>query len=214
MADSTPGVTHAIMSFTSTPSEQTDEDGVRFGRTLIQTVAGELPEQAVDGIACPANRRGVMGAGAAGAVRLAGGMEVEREAMAAAPLTIGTAVATTAGDLSAHGVRVILHAVVSDMLGAPTREDIIKQATADVLRLADRQRVRALALPPLGAGLGPGRVPTSRVWELMIEETVAYLRRFTSRLERIVLVTRFPDEAEELTRMLRIAREHWWGLRG
>lgn len=199
---------------TTIRADKTDGDGVRFGRTLILAVAGELPMQPVDGLACPANRRGVMGAGAAGAVRLAGGMAVEREAMASAPLTIGTAVATAAGELSAHGVRVILHAVVSDKLGAPTREDIIKQATADVLRLADRERVRALALPPLGAGLGPGRLPTSRVWELMIEETVAYLRRFTSRLERIVLVTRFPDEAEELTRMLRIAREHWWGLRG
>lgn len=200
--------------FTTIRAEQSEEEGVRFGRTLIQTVAGELPAQPVDGLACPANRRGVMGAGAAGAVRLAGGMEIERAAMAHAPLAIGTAVATTAGELSAHGVRVILHAVVADVLGAPTREDIIKQATADVLRLADRERVRALALPPLGAGLGPGRLPTSRVWELMIEEIVAYLRRFTSRLERIILVTRFPDESEELTRMLRIAREHWWGLRG
>jgi O-acetyl-ADP-ribose deacetylase (regulator of RNase III) len=154
-----------------------------------------------------------MGAGAAGAVRLAGGMEVEREAMAAAPLTMGTAVATTSGDLAARGVRVIFHAVVSDRLGAPTREDIVQQATTDLLRLADRQRVRALALPPIGAGLGPGRLPTARVWELMIEEIVAYLRRFTSRLERIILVTRFPDEAEEVTRLLRVAREHWWGLR-
>lgn len=199
--------------FTSTSLEQSDEDGIRFGRTLIRTVAGELTAQPVDAIACPANRRGVMGAGAAGAVRLAGGMEVEREAMAAAPLTMGTAMATTAGDLAARGVRVVLHAVVSDRLGAPTREDIVQQATADVLRLADRQRLRSLALPPIGAGLGPGRLPTARVWELMIEEIVAYLRRFTSRLERIILVTRFPDEAEEVTRLLRVAREHWWGLR-
>ncbi len=200
-------------SFTSMPIDHADEDGIRFGRTLIQTVAGKLAAQPVDAIACPANRRGVMGAGAAGAVRLAGGMEVEREAMAAAPLTMGTAVATTSGDLAARGVRVIFHAVVSDRLGAPTREDIVQQATTDLLRLADRQRVRALALPPIGAGLGPGRLPTARVWELMIEEIVAYLRRFTSRLERIILVTRFPDEAEEVTRLLRVAREHWWGLR-
>jgi hypothetical protein len=46
----------------------------------------------------------------------------------------------------------------------------------------------------------------------MIEEIVAYLRRFTCRLDRIALAQHDPREAEEIRRALIEARELWWGL--
>lgn len=189
-----------------------ESQGVRFGRTLIVPVSGPALDQDVQAIACPANRRGVMGAGITGQIRMAGGIEIEREAMAQAPLTIGSAVSTTAGALGERGVRVIIHAIVSDALGAPTRLDIVRDATGAVLREADRARVRSLLLPPLGSGMGPGRLPAGTVAVAMIEETVAYLRRFTSRLDRIVLPQHDPREAEEIRQALIEARELWWGL--
>jgi len=187
--------------------------GVRFGRTLIVPVTGSALEQDVQAIACPANRRGVMGAGITGQIRLAGGIEIEREAMAQAPLTIGSAISTTAGGLEARGVRIIIHAIVADALGAPTRLDIVRSAAGAVLREADRKRVKSLLLPPLGSGLGPGRLPAGTVAVAMIEETVAYLRRFTCRLDRIVLPQHDPREAEEIKQALIEARELWWGLK-
>ncbi|HSH22261.1 MAG TPA: macro domain-containing protein, partial [Candidatus Caenarcaniphilales bacterium] len=78
--------------------------GIIFGRTVLQAVAGTVLNVGADGIVCPANRRGVMGVGVAGAVRLAGGVEIEREAMAAAPLAVGTAIVTGPGELAARGV--------------------------------------------------------------------------------------------------------------
>ena len=188
------------------------EGGVRVGRTVVRAVAGELLDVAADAIVCPANRRGVMGVGAAGAVRIAGGVEIEREAMAAAPLTVGTAVATGPGRLVDRGVRVIIHAVVADALGAPTRPDIVRQATSEALKLADRHRARTLALPPLGVGLGPGRLSTESVAALTIEEILAHLRRFSSRLERIVLVARADEEADDLSALLLEARQYWWSI--
>src|SRR5680860_327337 len=126
--------------------------GVRFGRTFILPVADPVLDQQVQAIVCPANRRGVMGAGITGRIRMAGGIEIEREAMAQAPLAIGSAISTTAGALDAQGVRCIIHAVVSDVLGTPTRLDIVRNATAAALREADRMRVKSVLLPPLGSG--------------------------------------------------------------
>jgi O-acetyl-ADP-ribose deacetylase (regulator of RNase III) len=187
--------------------------GVRFGRTLIVPAAGSVLEQQVQAIVCPANRRGVMGAGIAGQIRMAGGIEIEREAMALAPLAIGSAISTTAGTLIGRGVTTIVHAVVSDALGSPTRLDIVRTATSAALTEADRRRVKSLLLPPLGSGLGPGRLPAGSVTAAMIEETVAYLRRFTSRCDRIVLAQYDPREAEDVLQALREARDLWWGLK-
>lgn len=191
-----------------------DPAGVRFGRTLVVTSHADALHQNVQSIACPANRRGVMGAGIAGAIRIAGGIEIEREAMARAPLSIGTAIATTSGMLSERGVRCIIHAVVSDALGAPTRRDIVAHATSSVLEQADQQRVRSLLIPPLGVGLGPGRLAGTAVTEVMIEEIVAHLRRFQSRMDTIVMLQQDPRESAFVEDALEEARRLFWESRG
>jgi O-acetyl-ADP-ribose deacetylase (regulator of RNase III) len=180
---------------------------------VIVPAAGSVLDQQVQAIVCPANRRGVMGAGIAGQIRMAGGIEIEREAMAQAPLTIGSAISTTAGTLLERGVTTIVHAVVSDALGSPTRIDIVRSATSAALAEADRRRVKSLLLPPLGSGLGPGRLPAGSVTVAMIEETVAHLRRFTSRCDRIVLAQYDSRDAEDVLQALREARDLWWGLK-
>lgn len=189
-----------------------DEPGVRFGRTLVLPMAASVFDLKVDALVSPANRRGVMGVGVAGLIRLQGGAEIEREAMAHAPLTLGTAISTTAGNLAGQGTRAIIHAVISDALGSPTREDTVRRATTAALELADRSRMRTVALPPLGSGPGPGRFGSEAVFLMMIEEIVAHLRRFTSRLDRIVLVCRDEREARALEHALTEARRLWWGL--
>jgi O-acetyl-ADP-ribose deacetylase (regulator of RNase III) len=199
------------MNRSLTPVEESS--GVRFGRTLIVPTIGDLFDQEVQAIVCPANRRGVMGAGIAGRVRLAGGIDIEREAMAQAPLAVGAAVSTGAGALAGRGVKAVIHAVVSDALGAPTRIDIVQSATAAALKEADRLRVRSLLMPPLGSGLGSGRLPSGTVSAAMIEEIVAHLRRFTCRLERIVLSQSDAREAETIRKALLEARGLWWGLK-
>lgn len=188
------------------------EPGVRFGRTLVVPSAESLLTLGVQGIVSPANRRGVMGVGVAGSIRLQGGAEIEREAMARAPLAMGTALVTASGKLAERGTAAIIHAVTSDALGATTREDVIRKATTAALEAADRARIRSIAMPPLGTGPGPRRFNSDTVLLLMIEEIVAYLRRFTSRLDRIMLVCRDAKEALELENALVEARRLWWGL--
>lgn len=190
-----------------------DQAGVRFGRTTVVTSHADVLDYEVQAIVCPANRRGVMGAGIAGTLRLAGGIDIEREAMAQAPLTIGTAIATTSGSLSERGVQCIIHAIVSDALGAPTRKDIVAHATSSALEQADRQRVKSLLIPPLGSGLGPGRLAGRTVTEVMIEEIIAHLRRFRSRMDTIVLHQQDRRESEFVREALEEARRLFWEVR-
>lgn len=190
-----------------------DEPGVRFGRTLVIPAAGSVFDHGVEAIVCPANRRGVMGVGIAGRIRLQGGAEIEREAMQKSPITMGDAIVTTSGRLVEHGTKAIIHAVISDALGAPTREKTIRRATLSALECADRHRIRSLSMPPLGTGPGTGRFQSDTVSLMMIEEIVAHLRRFTSRLDRIVLVCRDEREVQDLEHALAEARRLWWGLR-
>jgi O-acetyl-ADP-ribose deacetylase (regulator of RNase III) len=202
----------ALASMNRTMTPETRSNGVRFGRTTIVAATGDFFEHEVDAIVSPANKRGVMGAGVAGRIRLAGGIEIERAAMAKAPLAIGTAIATTSGDLASRGIRTVIHAVVSDGLGAPTRLDIVRTATSATLVAADRQRVRSLLLPLLGAGLGTGRLPGGTVSPAMIEEMVAHMRRHGCRLDRIVLHLADSREADTNHHLLLEARDLWWGI--
>ena len=65
---------------------------------------GDIARVEADAIANAANDRLWMGAGVAGALKRAGGDEIEQEAMAIGGIPLGTAVATTAGRLHARWV--------------------------------------------------------------------------------------------------------------
>ena len=69
-----------------------------------EVVEGDITKLEVDAIANAANDRLWMGAGVAGAIKRAGGEEIEREAVAKGPIPVGEAVATGAGSLPARWV--------------------------------------------------------------------------------------------------------------
>lgn len=191
----------------------THEPGVRFGRTVVLPSAAPLFSSPAEAIVAPANRRGVMGVGPAGQVRLEGGQEIEREAMAQAPLVLGTAVVTGAGKLTSRGTRAIIHAVVADALGAAPKEDTVRDAMTAVLEAADREKVRSMVIPPLISGQARSSEQGETTFLIMIEELVAYLRRFPTRLDQIVLLCHDEREARRLDHALAEARRLWWGLR-
>src|ERR1051325_11465958 len=75
----------------------------------LEVVEGDIAALEVDAVANAANDHLWMGAGVAGALKRAGGEEIEREAVAKGPVPLGTAVATSAGRLRAKHV---LHGAV------------------------------------------------------------------------------------------------------
>jgi O-acetyl-ADP-ribose deacetylase (regulator of RNase III) len=185
-------------------------EGTRFGRTVIVAVVGDLVDQNVDALVHPANSRGLIGTASPRSLRILGGVEIERDAMEQAPLELGSAILTGPGQLADSGVRGVIHAVVQPTLGSPVKLDTVRRAVRAALEVADANRFRSIAMPTMGAGAGvEGREPTL-VWQAIVEEIVAYLRRTTTRLNRIVLVSRFEDDIANITAVSARARERLW----
>jgi O-acetyl-ADP-ribose deacetylase (regulator of RNase III) len=113
-------------------------------------VRGDIAQHDAEAIVNAANNRLWMGAGVAGAIKRAGGREIEEEAVAKGPIPIGEAVVTGGGRLKA---RYVIHAAV---MGQDLRTDAdkIRQATQNSLRRADELALKSIAFPALGTGVG------------------------------------------------------------
>jgi O-acetyl-ADP-ribose deacetylase (regulator of RNase III) len=151
----------------------------------LEVVAGDITAFTVDAIANAANDHLWMGAGVAGAIKRAGGDEIEREAVAKGPIPIGTAVATGAGRLAA---RWVIHAAVMGQ-DLRTSAEAIEHATDSTLQVADELGARSVALPAFGTGVGG--FPVGECARIMVG--VARRHR-SSALERVVFAV-FGDEA-------------------
>jgi O-acetyl-ADP-ribose deacetylase (regulator of RNase III) len=116
----------------------------------LEVVEGDIAALDVDAVANAANNHLWMGAGVAGALKRAGGDEIEREAVAKGPIPVGEAVATGAGKLPAKWV---IHGAVMGQ-DLRTNAELVGQTTLSVLRLADELGAESLALPAFGTGVG------------------------------------------------------------
>ena len=154
----------------------------------VEVLDTDITTLDVDAIANAANTDLAHGGGVAGAISRAGGPAVQQESDAKAPIALGEAVETTAGDMPS---RWVIHAATM-RLGGPTSADIIRRATAATLARADELGARSLALVAFGTGVGG--FPLEDAARIQVEEVRAHLER-GSRLERIVF-TVHGDAAE------------------
>jgi O-acetyl-ADP-ribose deacetylase (regulator of RNase III) len=156
----------------------------------LEVVEGNIAELEVDAIANAANDRLWMGAGVAGAIKRAGGDEIEREAVAKGPIPVGDAVATGAGGLPAQ------HVIHGAVMGQDLRTDADKVArtTRRVLEVADELEARSLALPAFGTGVGG--FPLEECAAIMVGEARSH---DAASLERVVFAV-YGAEAEEAFR--------------
>jgi O-acetyl-ADP-ribose deacetylase (regulator of RNase III) len=116
----------------------------------LEIVEGDIAALDVDAVANAANDHLWMGAGVAGAIKRAGGDEIEREAIAKGPIPVGTAVATGAGRLPA---RYVIHGAVMGQ-DLRTSAELIERTTQSCLEVADELGCESLALPAFGTGVG------------------------------------------------------------
>jgi O-acetyl-ADP-ribose deacetylase len=116
----------------------------------LEVVEGDITALEVDAIANAANDHLWMGAGVAGAIKRAGGEEIEREAVAKGPIPVGTAVATNAGRLAA---RYVVHGAVMGQ-DLQTSAELIERTTLSCLAVADGLGCESLALSAFGTGVG------------------------------------------------------------
>jgi len=162
--------------------------------TLYQ---GDITQLDTDVIVNAANNHLWMGAGVAGAIKRAGGAEIEQEAVSKGPILVGEAVVTGAGRLKA---RYVIHAAA---MGQDLRTDAekIRAATANSLKQAEELGLKSIAFPALGTGVGG--FPYEEAAKVMIQTIREHLAGETS-LEEVVLVLygqrAYDAFAEELAR--------------
>jgi O-acetyl-ADP-ribose deacetylase len=159
----------------------------------LEVVEGDIARLAVDAVANAANDALWMGSGVAGALKRAGGEEIEREAVAKGPIALGEAVATGAGRLPA---RWVIHGAVMGQ-DLRTSAGLVERTTASCLRVADELGCTSVALPAFGTGVGG--FPLDACARLMIETTRAHEAR---TLRRVVFAVFGADAARAFERAL------------
>jgi O-acetyl-ADP-ribose deacetylase (regulator of RNase III) len=142
----------------------------------LSVVEGDIAALEVDAIANAANNALWMGSGVAGAIKRAGGEEIEREAVKKGPINVGEAVATGAGRLVA---RWVIHGAVMGQ-DLRTNADLVWQTTESCLRVADEVGAESLALPAFGTGVGG--FPLEECTEIMVEAVRAHEPRSLQRV--------------------------------
>src|SRR3569832_707645 len=137
----------------------------------IHVAKAELWSMPVDAVVNPANSLGIMGGGTGGGLRRQGGDVIQQAAMAAAPIAVGAALVTTAGQLPAQNV---IHVPTMEEPGMTIGAENVRRAARAALIAADRNGFKVIAIPGIGTDLG--NVPIDAAARAIVEEVRAHRR--------------------------------------
>jgi len=116
----------------------------------IECWNGDICDLEIDVIVSAANPSLWMATGVAGAIKRAGGDEIEFAAVRQGPVELGSAVVTGAGRLAA---RAVIHAVSLDR-DRRTSGEAIEAAIRSAMARAREIEADGIAIPALGTGVG------------------------------------------------------------
>ncbi len=156
----------------------------------IEIRKGDITTFEGDAIVNAANNQLWMGGGVAGAIKRVGGQEIEKEAVSKGPIPIGGAISTSAGKLR---VKSVIHAAVMGR-DLKTSGDYIKAATINALKEAEKLKLRTIAFPALGTGVGG--FPYEECARIM-KESIEEMEKEISSVQEIVFYL-FDQEAFEV----------------
>ena len=157
---------------------------MKIKNTEIKIIQGDITQLDVDAIVNAANNELLMGGGVAGVIKRKGGKEIEEEALKKAPIEIGQAIWTKAGKLKA---KYVIHAATMGM-DFKTDEVKIRASCASALKCAHPLKIKSLAFPALGCGVGG--FPLVGAAKIMAQEVLKFLRGREQACS-----PRFPGEA-------------------
>lgn len=170
----------------------------KVNQTAVRLERGDLTAQAVDAFVFYAKENLELGSGYGTAIGSRGGDAIKKELATLGGLKMGEALITTAGRLPAKH---IIHAC-----GPKFQEPDIERKLGDcmlaALNVADRNGLKTVAFPPLGAGFYG--IPLEVCSRVMLEAIKEYLQRPTGLEEVIICVNdrrdfnAFQDQVERL----------------
>lgn len=137
----------------------------------VHVAKADLWTLPVDAVVNPANSLGIMGGGISGSLRRQGGEVIQQAAMAAAPIAVGAAIVTTAGQLPA---RHVIHVPTMEEPGMKIGAENVRRAARAALIAADRNQFKMIGIP--GIGTDQGDVPIDEAARAIVEEIRAHRR--------------------------------------
>lgn len=157
----------------------------------IRIVSGDITKLRVDAIVNPANSLMYMGGGVAGAIKRAGGEEIEAEALKKAPVKVGESIATKAGKLPA---KFVIHTPTMTRPAMHIDEKNVQLAMQGALKCAQSLKISSLAFPGLGTGVGGLSMEAAA--NIMMKELKKHLKESTM-LKEVIFVGYRNDAAGE-----------------
>jgi O-acetyl-ADP-ribose deacetylase (regulator of RNase III) len=117
----------------------------------FSVIQGDIAAESADALVNAAGTSLRMGSGVAGALRRAGGEELNDAAVAAGPVDLGEVAVTDAFDLDAEYV---VHAAAMPHYGdGQATAESIRDAARNALEAADERGCESLVMPALGCGV-------------------------------------------------------------
>ena len=166
----------------------------------VHLAHAELWKLQVDAVVNPANSMGIMGGGIGGTLRRNGGDVIQQAAMAAAPIAVGAALVTTAGQLPSKHV---VHAPTMEEPGQKIGAENVRRAARAALIASDRNNFKVIAIPGIGCDLSD--VPMDEAVRAIVEEIRAHKK---ASPETVYLVDTNPDVVAAFEDALRNAHQN------
>jgi O-acetyl-ADP-ribose deacetylase (regulator of RNase III) len=157
----------------------------------VHVAQADITNMPVDAVVNPLSSRGEMTSGVADKIRQFGGEEIETVVSSKAPLAIGAALVTEAGDLPAKW---IIHVANRPEANDKLEVENVRRAARAALLAADAQKYPVLAIPGMVAITDGHYDPLiEEVARAIVEEIRSHRRPFP---ETIYLVDEDPDMVE------------------
>ncbi len=145
--------------------------GIKTGKGNLIVVQGDITEMNVDAVVNAANEHLILGAGVAGAIKRKGGPAIQEECNRIGGTYVGGAVITGAGNLPA---KFVIHAV-GPRMGEGDEDEKLKNAVANSLALAEKNKLKSIAFPAISTGIFG--YPLDRCAVIMINESTKFLQK-------------------------------------
>jgi O-acetyl-ADP-ribose deacetylase len=163
----------------------------------IEITTGDIADVATlkaEAYVVAANNELWMGSGVAGALKRAAGDAVEQEALAQAPIEVGDAIVTSAGNMP-EPARILIHAAAmgfTDRTQIYASRETVSATTRRSLELCAEHDISSVVFPALGTGVGALEV--AECADAMCA-TIAAFAQEESTLQRVVFVVTNEERA-------------------
>ncbi len=147
---------------------------IQINNRKLRLMVGDITEQATDAIVNAANSYLLHGGGVAGAIVRKGGMSIQFQSFAKAPIPVGQAVITGAGKLKCKHV---IHAV-GPRMGEGDEDEKLKNATLNTLNVAVENKLNSISFCAISTGIFG--YPIDRCADIMLANVIAHLSGETS----------------------------------